>query len=73
VVGDYAHALAAALDENRAFFPDLMNPRSQEMSDRGLRAVHEVERLFTRAETCPTGPSGRGWPTSSARWPWPTC
>lgn len=49
MVGDYAHALAAALDENRAFFPDLTNPRSQEMSDRGLRAVHEVERLFTQA------------------------
>jgi AcrR family transcriptional regulator len=51
VVGGYAHAPAEALDENRAFFPDLMIPRSDEMSDRGLPAVHEVERLFAQAAT----------------------
>ena len=49
VVTAYAQSLAAALDENRPFFPDLMIPRSAEMGDRGLRAVTEVERLFRAA------------------------
>lgn len=49
VVGAYAHGLADALDANRAFFPDLMISRSAEMSDRGLQAISEVERLFRAA------------------------
>lgn len=32
VVGAYAHGLADTLDANRAFFPDLMIPRSAAMA-----------------------------------------